>query len=162
MFSVAFWDRCSGFLLLPLMRERWVLFVFSLPWLLMGIRPDWFSKRSSCASTGKPAFLSVVAAGVSRWSFTQRDYEDQLAAVRYCATTQQPSSPREKAETSDLLVNGVGITGLTPITKFMAHLPLAFLDHPPQERLGGVFRHGHNLPFTAFVGHSGNRGGVGA
>ena len=34
-----------------------------------------------------------------------------------------------------LLVNGVGITGLTPITKFMAHLPLAFLDHPPKNAL---------------------------
>ncbi len=34
-----------------------------------------------------------------------------------------------------LLVNGVGITGLTPITKFMAHLPLAYLDRPPQNAL---------------------------
>ncbi len=34
-----------------------------------------------------------------------------------------------------LLVNGVGITALTPITKAMAHFPLAFLDHPPQKVL---------------------------
>jgi hypothetical protein len=34
-----------------------------------------------------------------------------------------------------LLVNGVGITALTPITKAMAHFPLAFLDHPPRKVL---------------------------
>jgi spermidine synthase len=34
-----------------------------------------------------------------------------------------------------LLVNGIGITELTPITKVMAHLPLAFLDHSPRNAL---------------------------
>jgi spermidine synthase len=34
-----------------------------------------------------------------------------------------------------LLINGVGITSLTQITKMMAHLPLASLDHPPQKAL---------------------------
>lgn len=32
-------------------------------------------------------------------------------------------------------MNGVGITYLTPITKMMAHLPMAFLDHSPQRTL---------------------------
>jgi len=34
-----------------------------------------------------------------------------------------------------LLVNGVGITNLTPITKMMVHLPNAFLPRPPQTGL---------------------------
>jgi spermidine synthase len=34
-----------------------------------------------------------------------------------------------------LLVNGIGMTGLTPITKMIAHLPLAFLQSPPQNAL---------------------------
>jgi hypothetical protein len=34
-----------------------------------------------------------------------------------------------------LLVNGVGITRLTPITKMMVHLPAAFLDSPPKNIL---------------------------
>src|SRR5260370_36580799 len=34
-----------------------------------------------------------------------------------------------------LLVNGYCATSLTPITKMMAHLPLAFLDRPPQDAL---------------------------
>lgn len=34
-----------------------------------------------------------------------------------------------------LLVNGIGITQLTPITKLMAHMPLAFLREPPESAL---------------------------
>ncbi len=34
-----------------------------------------------------------------------------------------------------LLVNGIGITQLTPITKIMAHLPLACLQEPPRSGL---------------------------
>jgi spermidine synthase len=34
-----------------------------------------------------------------------------------------------------LVVNGVGMTTLTPITKMMAHLPLASLDRPPRDTL---------------------------
>ena len=34
-----------------------------------------------------------------------------------------------------LFVNGVSMTILTPITKMMSAMPLAFLDHPPQNAL---------------------------
>jgi spermidine synthase len=34
-----------------------------------------------------------------------------------------------------LLVNGIGVTGLVPITKFMAHLPLAFHTGEPESAL---------------------------
>ena len=35
----------------------------------------------------------------------------------------------------DLLVNGIGMTYMTPITKYMAHLPLAFMQRPPNNGL---------------------------
>src|SRR6266446_916144 len=35
----------------------------------------------------------------------------------------------------ELLINGVGITSLTPITKVMVHLPLSFLAAPPRSVL---------------------------
>jgi hypothetical protein len=38
-----------------------------------------------------------------------------------------------------LLVNGIGITGLTPITKVMAHMPLAYLGRPPERALDICF-----------------------
>jgi spermidine synthase len=40
-----------------------------------------------------------------------------------------------KGMDKQLLINGVGITSLTPITKAMAHFPLAFLDHSPRNVL---------------------------
>src|SRR4029077_6253908 len=33
----------SGFVLLPLISERWVLFAFAAPWLVIAIWPRWFS-----------------------------------------------------------------------------------------------------------------------
>jgi spermidine synthase len=56
-----------------------------------------------------------------------------------------------------LLVNGFGMTSLTPITKVMAHLPLAHLDGPPQNALvicfgmGTTFRslRSWGIPVTA-------------
>ncbi len=56
-----------------------------------------------------------------------------------------------------LLVNGYGMTALTPITKMMAHLPLAFLDRRPENALvicfgmGTTFRsmHSWEIPVTA-------------
>jgi hypothetical protein len=56
-----------------------------------------------------------------------------------------------------LFVNGMGITVLTPVTKMMAHLPLAFLDHSPQNALVVCFGMGTsyrsllswNIPATA-------------
>ena len=38
-----------------------------------------------------------------------------------------------------LLVNGVGMTSLTPAAKMMAHLPLASLDHAPRNALAVCF-----------------------
>jgi spermidine synthase len=49
-----------------------------------------------------------------------------------------------------LYINGIGITSLTPITKIMAHLPLAMLPAPPQKGLvicfgmGTCFRSMHS------------------
>ena len=35
----------------------------------------------------------------------------------------------------ELLVNGTGMTWLTPVTKYMSHLPLAMMSRPPQKGL---------------------------
>jgi len=123
----------SGFLLLPLMHERWVLFVFSLPWLLMGIRPDWFSVKLSFDWQAGVSYAVVLAA--LALIFTQRDYEDQFGRGQVLRDNTATIVATGEGRNRHLLVNGVGITGLTPITKFMAHLPLAFLDHPPKSAL---------------------------
>jgi predicted membrane-bound spermidine synthase len=134
----------SGFLLLPVMSERWVLFSFSLPWLLIGLRPQSFPEgtrlRFDAQAAGSYAAVPLALALV----FTQTSFEDQFGRSHLqraevlrdnTATIVAAGEGRNKI----LLINGVGITGLTPITKFMAHLPLAFLDHPPKSALDVCF-----------------------
>ena len=122
----------SGFLLLPLISERWVLFVLSLPWLLMAFRPagpsgkrlDW---QAGISYTVVLSALALV--------FTQKSYEDQFGHGEVLRDNTATIVAMGEGRNKHLWVNGVGITGLTPITKFMAHLPLSFLDHPPKNAL---------------------------
>lgn len=125
----------SGFLLLPLMSERWVLFVFSLPWLLMAVRPDWSSEKSRIRFDWQAGVSYAVVLSALALVFTQRSYEDQFGRGQVLRDNTATIIAMGEGRNKHLLVNGVGITGLTPITKFMAHLPLAFLDHPPKNAL---------------------------
>jgi len=127
----------SGFVLLPAMNERWALFVFALPWLLLGMLPRWSSAgesiRPQTGWQGKIpyalAFLALLLV------FTSKGYEDKFTprvVLRdNTATIVATGEGREK----HLKVNGVGITALDPITKIMAHLTLASLDHTPSSAL---------------------------
>jgi len=122
----------SGFLLLPLISERWVLFVFSLPWLLMAFRPAGPSGKR----LGWQAGISyAVVLSALALVFTQKSYEDQFGHGEVLRDNTATIVAMGEGRNKHLWVNGVGITGLTPITKFMAHLPLSFLDHPPKNAL---------------------------
>ena len=125
----------SGFLLLPLMSERWVLFVFSLPWLLMAVRPDWSSEQGKARFNWQAGVSYAVVLSALALLFTQKSYEDQFGHSEVLRDNTATIVAMGAGRNKHLLVNGVGITGLTPITKFMAHLPLAFLDHPPKNAL---------------------------
>ncbi len=127
----------SGFLLLPYLSERWVLFVFSAPWLFLGLLPGWLDESKS----GKRrldwqlagAYGVMLAAG--GLLFTATSYEDQFTFSQVLRDNTATIIATGQGMRKRLLVNGVGITGLSPVTKSMAHLPLAFLDHPAQNAL---------------------------
>ncbi len=59
-----------------------------------------------------------------------------------------------------LLVNGVGMTGLTPITKMMAPSAARFSAESAKERVGDLFWNGHDASGDALVGNFVDRGGV--
>ena len=61
------------------------------------------------------------------------DHNVPKAQIRRDSTATVVASGRGMSR--QLLVNGVNMTILTPITKVMAAMPLAFLDHPPQKAL---------------------------
>jgi spermidine synthase len=121
----------SGFLLLPVMNERWVLLVFSLPWFVVGIL------RAAAAEPGPgprsswklwPGYAALLLAlALFR---AGKGYEEQFSQRKVLRDHTATIIATGEGMHKKLLVNGYGITGLAPSTKIMAHLPLAFVDRP--------------------------------
>lgn len=124
----------ASYLLLPWLGERYGLVVLGLPFLAFGFfgtgtLPAWYRWGAR-----------LTASSVLIWSLF---YSVDLAALvpmrarkieirrDYAASVISAGEDLSKA----LLVNGVGVTGLVPITKFMAHLPLAFHTGKPESAL---------------------------
>ncbi len=78
---------------------------------------------------GGAATLVLVA--TSRAQAYQDIYRHRAVKRDYVATVIATGTGMRKK----LLVNGIGITHLTPLTKMMAHLPLAFLSRRPRNGL---------------------------
>ena len=149
----------SGFLLLPFFNERWVLLLFAIPWLIVSFNPDrWTGNeahRRSAARKFKPSYgLAVLAVAlVLITSSYESRFPKHVVLRDHTATVMAVGEEHQR----DLLVNGRGMTGLAVVTKMMAHLPLAFLEHRPQSGLvvcfgmGTTFRsmHSWNIDTTA-------------
>ena len=129
----------AGFWLLPNMGERWAIVVLSAP--LFAIAGTIALRRSSTQGsqpgTGlkpKLQFALAIIAGVIILSVTH-DFESRFPAgeVRrdYAATVVANGQGFER----EILVNGISMTFLTPDTKYMVHMPLAFMSRPPKNGL---------------------------
>lgn len=149
----------AGFVLLPWMSERWALLLLSLPWLIIGVRgdhgmsqsgsPPGFARRAASYLLLPLALGLFLASKGYEWQYGKsgKVLRDSTATVIAAGSGMQKM----------LLVNGYGMTWLTPTTKMMAHLPLAFLGRPPQNALvicfgmGTTFRSLHSwaIPVTA-------------
>lgn len=112
----------SGFVLLPAIGERWTLVVLALPFFAFGLRNLNLRTGVLAGAVAIAAFLLITQT---------RDFETLYPEARvrrdHTATVIAAGQGMDKK----LLVNGMGITNLTPITKMMVHLPLAFRDRPP-------------------------------
>lgn len=124
----------ASYILLPVVSESSALYILSLPILafyffywqsLPRSQRLWSSVATSalvlyclCFSD---SFADSFAASSSRVE-VRRDYAASVISA-------DPHGDKR------LLVNGIGMTTLTPITKFMIHLPMAFHNGPPQSVL---------------------------
>jgi spermidine synthase len=115
------------FVVLPALGERAGIATLSLSLFALAPLAAPFRRLVPPLSGAFVLALLVVA--------TTRDYTGLFSRYEvrrdYEATVIATDARGEK----ELLVNGVGITSLTPITKVMVHLPLAFLDTPPRDVL---------------------------
>jgi len=122
----------AGYGLLPWLGVRFSLVLLATPFLVFYAKHLVSNREARYAGLG---FLSLALLLIS--VFVNVTYEDgafsRSAVVRrdYTATVISYGEGMHKG----LLVNGIGITELTPVTKLMAHLPLAFRSTRPQSAL---------------------------
>lgn len=127
----------AAFGLLPWMSERWAILILDVPLFAIAVVTA-LSLRSSAGSPGQLRiglkFALAALAIVLLFSFS-RDYEtmwpQRVVKRDYAATVIATG----QGFSSSLLVNGVGMTSLSPITKEMVHLPLAFFERAPRNGL---------------------------
>ena len=123
----------SGFVLLPLTSERWVICLFAAPWLAVGMYPRAITDPAKTPPQTKVSY--AVAALALVLVFVCKDYESQFPNHEVLRDSAATIIATGGGLRKQLLVNGVGITGLSPIPKLMAHMPMAHLDHPAQNAL---------------------------
>src|SRR5439155_27042443 len=117
--------------LLPLVGEHVSMLLFVLPWLAMAC--PWPQNRE--LPTGSRALAYVLVGAALGVFFSTRDYETLFQQRRVVRDSTATVIATGAGMQKRLLVNGVGMTVLTPITKMMAHLTLASLDHGPASAL---------------------------
>jgi len=120
-----------GFLLLPLAGERWSALLLALPWVAMAFF-GWDASGVRRFSRASAYGLLVAALGVL---LASKDFETQFPVRRVLRDSTATVIAEGEGMDRRLLVNGMGMTKLNPITKMMAHLTLASLDHTPHSAL---------------------------
>jgi len=128
----------SGFVLLPWFSEHWVLTALAVPWLLFGVYPQRSTESPSAVTRKYAISLAMLAAAFVLIVFSRDypvEYPQSLILRDDTATVIAYGQGMQKR----LLVNGIGMTGLSPATKMMAHIPLVFLDRQPQNALAICF-----------------------
>ena len=124
----------ASYILLPNISERSALEVLTLPFLLFAALLYNELPRKKSFTFSVPVGVVVAAA----LCFPQ-DFEEYVAThvgppvVRRDFAASVLSAGRGMGR--HLIVNGIGMTKLTPITKFMSHLPLAFHRGQPKSAL---------------------------
>jgi predicted membrane-bound spermidine synthase len=124
----------ASYVLLPTVGARYGMALLGLPFLaLLGVY--WRAR----ALTPRLRISAAVAAGAltSCSFFVSGSYDEGWPGLRgeirrdHTATVIAWGSGMWK----QLTVNGVGQTAMTPVTKLMAHMPLAFFEEPPESAL---------------------------
>ena len=121
----------AGFVLLPLVGEQLAMLLMVLPWFAMA----WpRSHRAGFSPMVRASACALILGSLALFYFTQ-GYEVQFPERRVLRDSTATVIAKGVGPERRLLVNGMGMAKLTPITKMMTHLTLASLDHTPKRVL---------------------------
>jgi predicted membrane-bound spermidine synthase len=124
----------ASYLLLPWLNVRWALLLLSLPlvafWLRVWPALDLRQRVGSSLFSGG---LLLVAIAHSRGleEYVSKKYPEAVVRRDHVASVISVGKGLDRM----LLVNGIGMTRLTTVTKCMAHLPLTFHRGRPESAL---------------------------
>jgi spermidine synthase len=122
----------AGYALLPWLGVKWSLILLALAFgAFFAARMRYMPVRPAAMTAAAGAALLLLGAGYTTTYEDPGLYERGEVRRDYAATVVSAGTGMQR----QLLVNGIGITVLTPITKFMAHLPLVYLPQPPRATL---------------------------
>jgi spermidine synthase len=124
----------ASYVMLPFLNEKTALILLCAPFVVFhllafkSLSQGW--RRFSALTAGAAVLLSL---------FFARDFEQLVRKQNPNAITRRDHVASVMSAGDgfhrQLLVNGIGMTSLTPITKFMVHLPLAFHEGKPESAL---------------------------
>jgi len=123
----------ASYILLPRISERYALILLALPFFVFGLM------QLKSPLKGRWAFAIASIAALFVAAFVTEDFQGRVlrlgkhAQVRrdYAAFVVSVGEARDKL----LMVNGMDMTVLSPVTKYMVHLPLALQAVPPRSVL---------------------------
>lgn len=139
----------AGFLIIPLWGNRVASYLVATVFLAMSLFHQLLEKRENPA---KPrlkfalvAALSVSAIIVAVGKPLESRFADARVLYDHTSTVIASGSGMEKR----LVVEGTHMTSLNVMTKMFAHVPLAFLDHEPEQ--GAVICFGMGTTFRSMT-----------
>jgi spermidine synthase len=124
----------ASYLLLPWLSDRFAQLLLGLPFVVFFLL---FARKIR----GELRFWFATFAAITlAWAvLISQTYEEHLVSTSKRVAVRRDYAASvlsfEEADRKHLLVNGIGMTALTPVTKFMVHLPLAFHRTPPESAL---------------------------
>ncbi len=139
----------AGFWLLPWRGERRASVVLAVPlFVIAGLialrkQPHELDRGESRVI---PKLQFAIAAALAMFLVrVSHDYEKKYPKHQVRRDYTATVIAAGRGFSRELLVNGIGMTGLTPVTKYMAHLPLAFMGRTPQNGLVICFGMGNTF-----------------
>jgi spermidine synthase len=125
----------AGFGLIPMIGERGALVALSLPLLAAALSPPVGPARGAAPSQVPVKALLAGAAATLIVVASTRSFETIYPGAVIVRDATATVAAAEVKGVKTILTNGIGMTHLTPVTKMMAHLPLALREQRPARAL---------------------------